>query len=208
MRRFDDLYKPRSHSLRFMRVSFLDSDSNLTRIIYTFSSHQIPAKNSSASQSKTSRTTTTMKFPTTLLFLPTLFLSLAHAAPSATTAKFYLRSSTTYTPWNSIPFGSVGSVNGTLVAGLQPQQTLPIGGSITSGVLSFVGADPSDDAQPAYLIHGATGSWVALDVWAAPQKGYSLDKGGYLLVGGAGAFYGMFGFWLVSLNGGKCRGME
>ena len=52
--------------------------------------------------------------------------------------------------------------------------------------------DPSDDAIPAYFIHGAAGSWVQLDVWASPQTGYSLDKSGNLLVSGAGAFYGMF----------------
>lgn len=49
--------------------------------------------------------------------------------------------------------------------------------------------DPSDDAIPAYFIHGAAGSWVQLDVWASPQTGYSLDKSGNLLVSGAGAFY-------------------
>ncbi|KAM0133497.1 hypothetical protein ACHAP3_006023 [Botrytis cinerea] len=126
-----------------------------------------------------------MKFPITLLTLSTLLPLIS----ATTSAKFSLLSKSTYTPYNNVHFGSVGSVSGTLVAGLQPFQTLPVGGTINNGVLSFIGMDPSDDAIPAYFIHGAAGSWVQLDVWASPQTGYSLDRSGNLLVSGAGAFY-------------------
>ncbi|KAB8296254.1 hypothetical protein EYC80_009028 [Monilinia laxa] len=132
-----------------------------------------------------------MRYTYTILPL-SLSLSLTTLLPqthATTSAKFSLLSKSTYATYNNIHFGSVGSVSGTLVAGLQPFQTLPIGGTITNGILSFIGADPSDDALPAYFIHGAAGTWVALDVWASPQSGYSLDASGNLLVDGAGAFY-------------------
>ncbi|KAK6611901.1 hypothetical protein H4I95_02697 [Botrytis cinerea] len=76
-----------------------------------------------------------MKFPITLLTLSTLLPLIS----AATSAKFSLLSKSTYTPYNNVHFGSVGSVSGTLVAGLQPFQTLPVGGTINNGVLSFIG---------------------------------------------------------------------
>ncbi|PQE05526.1 hypothetical protein CJF30_00007686 [Rutstroemia sp. NJR-2017a BBW] len=126
-----------------------------------------------------------MKFTTAAVLLSLL----APLASAATSAKFSLLSKSTYAAYNNVHFGGVASLNGTLVGGLQPLQTLPVGGTITNGVLSFIGMDPSDDAIPAYFIHGAAGSWVALDVWASPQSGYSLSSAGNLLVNGAGAFY-------------------
>lgn len=99
-----------------------------------------------------------------LLSLSLSLTTLLPQTPAATSAQFSLLSKSTYPTCNNIHFGAVGSVNGSLVAGLQPLQPLPIGGTITNGILSFVGADPSDDALPAYFIHRAAGTWVALDV--------------------------------------------
>ncbi|KAM3084536.1 hypothetical protein ACMFMF_001890 [Clarireedia jacksonii] len=154
--------------------------------------HLIPPNKSRHTDTHTDTHKTKMKFPTATALLLTLLTPLASAA---TTAKFSLLSKSAYTPYNNVHFGGVAYVGGTLVGGLQPLQTLPVGGTITNGVLSFIGMDPSDDAIPAYFIHGAAGSWVALDVWASPQSGYSLDSKGNLLVDGAGAFYGEYFFF-------------
>src|SRR4051812_27425678 len=88
--------------------------------------------------------TAKMKFtlPVTSALLLTLLAPLASAA---TSAKFSLLSKSAYAPYNNVHFGGVASVDGTLVGGLQPLQTLPVGGTITDGVLSFIGMDSSDD---------------------------------------------------------------
>jgi len=108
---------------------------------------------------------------------------------AANTTKFFLRSISTHVDFNHIPFGGVGTQDGVLVGGLQPLQTLPVGGSIVSGVLSFEGIDPTDPI-PAYFIHGAIGSWIQLDVFGIPQSGYSLNSQKILTVTGNGRFYG------------------
>jgi len=109
---------------------------------------------------------------------------------TAESTKFFLRSISTHAKFNNIPFGGVGYQNGILVGGLQPLQTLPVGGTIVNGVLSFEGMDPSDPI-PAYFIHGAVGSWIELDVFGMPQSAYSLDSHRILKVTGHGRFYGM-----------------
>ena len=124
---------------------------------------------------------------------PILLTALSFILPtlsSTQTTKFFLRSISTHAAFNHIPFGGVGTQNGILVGGLQPLQTLPVGGTIVNGVLSFENMDPSDPI-PAYFIHGRVGSWVQLDVFGTPQTGYSLDSKAILTVTGNGRFYGM-----------------
>ncbi|KAH8596630.1 hypothetical protein B0O99DRAFT_103370 [Bisporella sp. PMI_857] len=115
------------------------------------------------------------------------FLSL-FSTTTAQTTEFYLRSISTHAAYNGIPFGGVGTVNGILVGGLQPLQTLPVGGTMTSGILSFLEMDPSDPG-PAYFIHGTAGSWIQLDVFGVPQSGYSLSSSNILTISGGGKFY-------------------
>jgi hypothetical protein len=117
---------------------------------------------------------------------------LLSVAVASTSAKFSLRSVSSHAAYNNTAFGGVGYLNSTLVAGLQPLQTLPVGGTITDEVLSFIGMDPTDDAIPAYFIHGSESSWINLDVWGVPQTGYSLDSHNILKVRDGGSFYGMY----------------
>ena len=130
-----------------------------------------------------------MYFRTLLTTLNTIFVSTAQVE------KFFFRSISTHAAFNHIPFGGVGTQNGILVGGLEPLQTLPVGGTIVNGVLSFEGMDPSDPI-PAYFIHDEIGSWIKLDVFGTPQSGYGLDPHRILTVKGKGGFYGRSSFFL------------
>jgi hypothetical protein len=131
-----------------------------------------------------------MKFSTAAILTGALFL--IPSTHAVTSSAFWLRTSSSHPAYNHTAIGGVGTLNGTLVAGLQPGQTFPVGGSITDGVLSFKGMDSSDDQLPAYFIHGAVGSWIELNVWETPQAGYSVGSNNILAVEGHGRFYGMF----------------
>jgi hypothetical protein len=120
----------------------------------------------------------------------TAVLSLLPTTIAVTSPEFSLITVSSHAAYNNIHYGAVGYVNGTLVGGLQFQQTLPVGGTITDGVLSFLEMDPSDPI-PAYFVHGAIGSWITLDVWTAVRQAeYSLNANDILQVAGRGTFYG------------------
>lgn len=127
-----------------------------------------------------------MTKPTT--FLTTLLTLLLLPTTHAASRQFFLRSISSHAAFNGIPFGGVANLNGILVGGLQPSQTLPVAGSIDSGVLSLF-ADGTDPG-PAYFIHGSDASWIQLNVFGTPQSGYSLDASNVLTLSDGGGFYG------------------